>query len=122
MKSQTLLERLESQVQTTHLELLRLANTTSFSNRLFVEKEAKMESFQTQLAALRTQAHMGFSMPSSVPWQFSTIPKAEQPLPVVPHREDHVLRLKKLLDQDDTLRKLKGKQKSQESTSSQMMV
>ncbi|GMN52804.1 hypothetical protein TIFTF001_021947 [Ficus carica] len=52
-------------------------------------------------------------MPSTVSWQFATIPKEEQPLPTVPHREDHVLRLKKLLDQDDALRKLKGKQKTE---------
>ncbi|GMN65326.1 hypothetical protein TIFTF001_034386 [Ficus carica] len=45
----------------------------------------------------------------------------EQPLPVVPQEEDHVSRLKKLLDQDDGLRKLKGKRKVIESTSSQMM-
>ncbi|GMN18942.1 hypothetical protein TIFTF001_046875 [Ficus carica] len=44
---------------------------------------------------------------STVPWQFATIPKMEQPLPLVPNIEDHVLRLKKLLDQDDALRKLK---------------
>ena len=65
-----------------------------------------MKSLKTQLTALRTQAHTGFSLPSTVPWQFATIPKEEQPLPVVPHREDHVLRLKKLLDQDHALKKL----------------
>ena len=41
---------------------------------------------------------------------------------MVPHREDYVLQLKKLLDQDDAHRKLKGKQKVNEATSSQMMV
>ncbi|GMN44709.1 hypothetical protein TIFTF001_013901 [Ficus carica] len=118
----TFLERLESQIQRTHLELLRLASTTSFLNILFAEKETEMKFLQTQLTALKTQAHTGFSMPSTMPWQFVTIPKEEQPLPTVPQREDHVLQLKKLIDQDDALRKLKGKQKGTESTSSQMMV
>ncbi|GMN57096.1 hypothetical protein TIFTF001_026194 [Ficus carica] len=40
---------------------------------------------------------------------------------MVPPKEDHVLRLKKLLEQDDAIRKLKWKQKEQGSTS-QMMV
>ncbi|GMN19081.1 hypothetical protein TIFTF001_049888 [Ficus carica] len=79
-----------------------------------------MKSLQTQLAALRVQTHSGFSAPSQVPWQFTTIPKEEQPLPIVPPREDHVLRLKRLFDQDQALRLMKGKQKA--STSSQMMV
>ena len=91
---------------------MRLASTTSFSNKLFAEKEAELKSLQIQLAALRTQAHMGFSIPSSVPWKFATIPKKEQPLPTVPHKEGHVLRLERLLDQDDALRKLKWKQKA----------
>ena len=86
---------------------MRLASTTSFSNRLFTEKEAEMKSLQTQLAALKTQAQTGFSTPNTVPWQFATIPKQEQPLLVVLHREDHVLRLKKLLEQEDALGKLK---------------
>ncbi|GMN60195.1 hypothetical protein TIFTF001_029290 [Ficus carica] len=49
-----------------------------------------MKSLQTKLTALKTQAHTGFSMPSKVPWQFATIPKEEQPLPIVPQRDDHV--------------------------------
>ncbi|GMN66552.1 hypothetical protein TIFTF001_035612 [Ficus carica] len=100
IKSQTILERLEAQIQATHLELMRLVKSTSFSNRLFMEKETKMKSLQTQLAALRVQTHLGFLAPSQVPWQFTTIPKEEQPLPTFPPREDHVLRLKRLLDQD----------------------
>ncbi|GMN57095.1 hypothetical protein TIFTF001_026195 [Ficus carica] len=67
IKSQTILERLEAQIQTTHLEMMRLVNTTSFSSRLFTEKEAEMKSLQTQLVALRTQAISGFSIPSTVP-------------------------------------------------------
>ena len=89
---------------------MRLANSFSFSNRLFTEKEAEMKSLHTQLAALKTQTQTGFSTPSPVPWQFATIPRQEQPLPVVPRREDHILRLRRLLEEDDALRKLKGKQ------------
>ncbi|GMN66642.1 hypothetical protein TIFTF001_035709 [Ficus carica] len=123
-------ENLIAQNKKTHLELLRLSNTNSFSNRLLVEKEAKMKSLKPQLFALQVQAQTGFPMPNTIPWRFATIPKKEQPLPVVPQKEDHVLRLKKFLDQDDLLRKQKGKQKVQETkpqpyrlpTSSKMMV
>ncbi|GMN47840.1 hypothetical protein TIFTF001_017025 [Ficus carica] len=80
-----------------------------------------MKSLQTKLTALRMQAQSGFSTPNIVPWQYATIPKAEQPLPVVPQKENHVLRLKRLIEQDSALRKLKGKQKEQGSIS-QMMI
>ncbi|GMN28846.1 hypothetical protein TIFTF001_049475 [Ficus carica] len=95
--------------------------TSSFSSRLFAEKEAEMKSLQTQLTALQKQAHRGFAEPSEVPWRFTTIPKQEQPLPVVPQKEDHIKRLMRLLDEDNALRKIKGKQKELPS-SSQMMV
>ncbi|GMN48228.1 hypothetical protein TIFTF001_017386 [Ficus carica] len=93
------------------------------SKNLIVQnkKLQKIDHKISQLSALKTQATTGFSMPSTVPWQFAIISKTKQSLPMVPPREDHVLRLKKLLDQDDALRKLKGKQKAQGSTSSQLM-
>ncbi|GMN62562.1 hypothetical protein TIFTF001_031655 [Ficus carica] len=89
VNSHTILEKLENQVQLLHQELRRLAMTSSFSSRLFAEKEAEM--------------------------------KHEQPLPVVPQKEDHVKRLIRILDENDVLRKLKGKQKELPS-SSQMMA
>ncbi|GMN43202.1 hypothetical protein TIFTF001_012401 [Ficus carica] len=95
--------------------------TSSFSSRLFAEKEAEMKSLQTQLTALQKQAHSRFTEPSEVPWRFTTIPKQEQPLPVVPQKEDHIKRLMRLLDEDDAIRKQKGKQKELPS-SSHMMV
>ncbi|GMN60041.1 hypothetical protein TIFTF001_029130 [Ficus carica] len=118
-QNKTILERLESQIQKLHQELRSLAMTSS--SRLFAEKEAEMKSLQTQLTALQKQAHRGFTEPSEVPWRFTTIPKQEQPLPVVPQKEDHIKRLMRLLDEDDALRKLKGKQKELPS-SSQMIV
>ncbi|GMN26540.1 hypothetical protein TIFTF001_040875 [Ficus carica] len=121
IRSQTILERLESQIQMLHKELRSLAMTSSFSSRLFAEKEAEMKSLQTQLTALQKQAHRGFAEPSEVPWRFTAIPKQEQPLPAVPQKEDHIKRLMRLLDEDDALRKIKGKQKEL-SSSSQMMV
>ena len=45
---------------------MRLFNTTFFSNRLFVEKEAEMKSLQTQLTVLKTQANTGFSILETV--------------------------------------------------------
>ncbi|GMN65887.1 hypothetical protein TIFTF001_034955 [Ficus carica] len=120
-QNKTILEKLESQIQMLHQELRSLAMTSSFSSRLFAEKEAEMKSLQTQLTALQKQAHGGFTEPSEVPWRYTTIPKQEQPLPVVPQKEDHIKRLMRLLDEDDALRKLKGKQKEL-SSSSQMMV
>ncbi|GMN64947.1 hypothetical protein TIFTF001_034014 [Ficus carica] len=110
-----------SQIQMLHHELRSLAMTSSFSSRLFAEKEAEMKSLQTQLTALQKQAHRGFTEPIEVPWRFTAIPKHEQPLPVVPQKEDHIKRLMRLLDEDDAQRKLKGKQKELPS-SSQMMV
>ncbi|GMN46238.1 hypothetical protein TIFTF001_015424 [Ficus carica] len=121
MKSQTILERLESQIQMLHRELQGLAMTSSFSSRLFAEKEAEMKSLQTQLIALQKQAYSGFIAPSEVPWRFTTMPRQEQPLPVVPQKEDHIRRLMRLLDEDDAMRKQKGKQKELPS-SSHMMV
>ncbi|GMN21490.1 hypothetical protein TIFTF001_047286 [Ficus carica] len=121
IKSHTILERLESQIQMLHKELRSPAMTSSFSSRLFAEKEAEMKSLQTQLTALQKQVHRGFAEPSEVPWRFTAIPKQEQPLPAVPQKEDHIKRLMRLLDEDDTLRKIKGKQKELPS-SSQMMV
>ncbi|GMN61755.1 hypothetical protein TIFTF001_030839 [Ficus carica] len=123
IRSQTILERLESQIQMLHQELRSLAMTSSFSSRLFAEKEAEMESLQTQLTALQKQAHRGFTEPSEVPWRYTTIPKQEQPLSVVPQKENHIKRLMRLLDEDDALRKLKAKGKQKElPSSSQMMV
>ncbi|GMN28397.1 hypothetical protein TIFTF001_047885, partial [Ficus carica] len=121
MRSQTILERLESQIQMLHRELQSLAMTSSFSSRLFAEKEAEMKSLQTQLTALQKQAYSGFTAPSEVPWRFTTMPKQEQPLPVVPQKEDHIRRLMRLPDEDDAMKKQKGKQKELPS-SSHMMV
>ncbi|GMN71572.1 hypothetical protein TIFTF001_055167, partial [Ficus carica] len=121
IRSQTILEKLESQIQMLHQKLRSLAMTSSFSSRLFAEKEAEMKSLQTQLTVLQKQAHRGFTEPSEVPWRYTTIPKQEQSLPVVPQKEDHIKRLMRLLDEDDALRKLKRKQKELPS-SSQMMV
>ncbi|GMN67565.1 hypothetical protein TIFTF001_036628, partial [Ficus carica] len=121
IRSQTILERLESQIQMLHRELQSLAMTSSFSSRLFAEKEAEMKSLQTQLTALQKQAYSGFTAPNEVPWRFTTMPKQEQPLPAVPQKEDHIRRLMRLLDEDDAMRKQKGKQKELPS-SSHMMV
>ncbi|GMN72833.1 hypothetical protein TIFTF001_055283, partial [Ficus carica] len=120
-QNKTILEKLESQIQMLHQELRSLAMTSSFSSRLFAEKEAEMKSLQTQLTALQKQAHRGFTEPNEVPWRYTTIPKQEQPLPVVPQKEDHIKRLMRLLDEDNALRKLKDKQKELPS-SSQIMV
>ncbi|GMN19044.1 hypothetical protein TIFTF001_049884 [Ficus carica] len=121
MRSQTILERLESRIQMLHQELQSLAMTSSFSSRLFAEKEAEMRSLQTQLTALQKQAYSGFTAPSEVPWRFTTMPKQEQPLPVVPQKEDHIRRLMRLLDEDDAMRKQKGKQKELPSPSHMMV-
>ncbi|GMN51362.1 hypothetical protein TIFTF001_020515 [Ficus carica] len=123
IRSQTILERLESQIQMLHQELKSLAMTSSFSSRLFAEKEAEMKSLQTQLTALQKQAHRGFTEPSEVPWRYTTIPKQEQSLPVVPQKEDQIKRLMRLLDENDAFRKLKAKGKQKElPSSSQMMI
>ena len=100
---------------------------------IFLAKEVKMKSLKTQYESLKkwfcqqepTKApsisYLGTSSPFGittmpVPWQFATIPKTSQPFPITRFvQEDSVVRLRRMLDENQQQKIKKGKKKESPS-------
>ncbi|KAF4369790.1 hypothetical protein G4B88_022175 [Cannabis sativa] len=101
-----------------------MAKSKQVPQEIFLAKEAELKGLKSQYVSMQTQSKDGLPLTAgldSTPWMFSTLPKSTQPLASPPKMGDQILRLKRILDEEDQLKR-KKKQDNQGQCSTQLMV
>ncbi|KAM6599780.1 hypothetical protein CsatA_019389 [Cannabis sativa] len=123
-KVDTVMTRLVYKISQVHEELLQMAKSKQVPQEIFLAKEAELKGLKSQYVSMQTQSKDGLPLTAgldSTPWMFSTLPKSAQPLASPPKMGDQILRLKRILDEEDQLKR-KKKQDNQGQCSTQLMV
>ncbi|XP_060964790.1 uncharacterized protein LOC133033738 [Cannabis sativa] len=123
-KVDTVMTRLVYKISQVHEELLQMAKSKKVPQEIFLAKEAELKGLKSQYVSMQTQSKDGLPLTAgldSTPWMFSTLPKSAQPLASPPKMGDQILRLKRILDEEDQLKR-KKKQDNQGQCSTQLMI
>ncbi|KAF4375467.1 hypothetical protein F8388_024126 [Cannabis sativa] len=123
-KFDTVMTRLVYKISQVHEELLQMVKSKQVPQEIFLAKEAELKGLKSQYVSMQTQSKDGLPLTASLdstPWMFSTLPKSAQPLASPPKMGDQILRLKRILDEEDQLKR-KKKQDNQGQYSTQLMV
>uniref|UniRef100_A0A803PTZ0 Uncharacterized protein n=1 Tax=Cannabis sativa TaxID=3483 RepID=A0A803PTZ0_CANSA len=114
-KVDTVMIRLVYKISQVHEELLQIVKSKQVPQEIFLAKEVELKGLKSQYVSMQTQSKDRLPLTAgldSTSWLFSTLPKSAQPLASPPKMGDQILRLKRILDEKDKLKRKKETKKS----------